>query len=147
MFRIGLSVYLMLATLAGPSFCCCQMSRLSARFVHWLRSDEANAAASTPSCCRHQAPTKDSQPPTHPEKPSCPCRDSSSERPALMVLEAEGAAQLHRDQSALADDLLDGDFLTSVLPLSTARIPASPARFFSFESGRDILSSLHILRC
>jgi hypothetical protein len=145
MLRIGLSVYLMLAMLVEPLFCCCQMSRLSAEFVQWMRNGNADAVASAPSCCRPHVPTKPA--PTQPEKPSCPCGGSSSKILAFGAAESEGVVQLDRDPNAPALDRMAGAFLSSLPTLSTAKGNVSSTVFFPFASGRDLLSSLHILRC
>ena len=144
MFRIGLSVYLMLATLVGPWLCCCQPPRLSARFVALLRSDKSMAAGSNHSCCQHRLPVKDSQPTNPPKAPSCPCQGN---RPALVLLESDGTRQLHRDSNAQAVDQLDYDSLPGVVMPSFGLILASPPLSSPVLTGRDILSSLHILRC
>jgi hypothetical protein len=142
--RIGLSVYLMLATLTGPWLCCCQLPRMSARFAALLRNEQAKPAENPPSCCQHRVPVKDSQPRNPPKAPSCPCQDNRS---ALVLLESDGTRQLQRDSNAQALDLLDYDFLSGgVLPSVGLMRPSSPESP-PVLTGRDILSSLHILRC
>ena len=147
MIRIGLSVYLMLATLAGPWLCCCQLSRLSARFVALLRIDKTKPAESNHSCCQHRLPVKDSQPRKHPDAPSCPCQGTRQEAPALVLLESEGARQLDRDLNSQVVDLLGGDFLPGTVAFSAALNLVFSTASLPFVTGRDILSALHILRC
>ena len=144
MFRIGLSVYLMLATLAGPWLCCCQPPRLSARFVAFLRNDEAKVIENHHSCCQHRVPVKDSHPTNLPKAPSCPCHDN---RPALVTPVSDGTRQLHRDSNAQAVDLWDYDSLSGVVMPSFGLTLSSSALSSPVLTGRDILSSLHILRC
>jgi hypothetical protein len=144
LLRIGLSVYLMLATLVGPWLCCCQPPRLSARFVALLRNEEAKSAENHHSCCQHQAPVNDSQPTNTPKAPSCPCQGN---RPALVTPVSDGTRQLHRDSNAQAVDLLDHDSLSGVLMPSFGLTLTSSLLSSPFLTGRDILSSLHILRC
>ncbi len=147
MFRIGLSVYLMLVTLAGPWLCCCQLPRLSARFVAMMRNDKAKPAGNNHSCCQHRVPVKDSQPPAKPGDPSCPCQGTRQEAPALVLLESDGARQLDRDLNAQAVDLLGCDSLSgNVMPSFTLMLTSS-TRSSPVLTGRDILSALHILRC
>ena len=144
LFRIGLSVYLMLSTLAGPWLCCCQPPRLSARFVALLRNEEAKSAGNHHSCCQHHVPVKDSQPTNPPKAPSCPCQDN---RPALVTPVSDGTKQLHRDSNAQAVDLLDHDSLSGVVMPSFGLMRTSSPLSSPVLTGRDILSSLHILRC
>jgi len=145
--RIGLSVYLMLVTLAGPWLCCCQLPRLSARFVALMRIDKAKLAGSNHSCCQHRVPVKDSQPPARPDAPSCPCQGNRQEAPALVLLESDGARQLDRDLNAQAVDLLGCDSLSGTVMPSFTLMLTSSTRSSPVLTGRDILSSLHILRC
>ncbi len=144
MLRIGLSVYLMLATLTGPWLCCCQLPRMSARFVAHLRNKQAKPTEDHPSCCQHRVPVKDSQPTNPPKAPSCPCQGN---RPALVLLESDPARQLQRDSSAQTLDLLDYDFLSGAVILSVGLMQTSSSQSPPVLTGRDILSSLHILRC
>lgn len=144
MFRIGLSVYLMLATLTGPWLCCCRLPRFSARFVVLLQNDKAKPAESHCCCCQHHVPVKDSEPPNPPKAPTCPCQ---SNRPALVVLESDGARQLHRNSNSQAVDLLDCDSLSAVVMAPVGLMLTSSPLSAPVLTGRDILSALHILRC
>jgi hypothetical protein len=146
-FRIGLSVYLMFATLVGPWLFCCQLPRLGARFVALLRYDKANSAGTTPSCCQHRMPAKDSHPRNHPDTPSCPCQGSHQEQPALLLVESDGTRQLDRNLNARTVDLLRCDSLSGVLMPSVGLLLISLPVSSPVLTGRDILSSLHILRC
>jgi hypothetical protein len=147
LFRIGLSVYLMFATLAGPWLCCCRLPHLSARFAALLRKDEAKPAESSHSCCQHRAPVKDSRPAHHPDAPSCPCQGTRQQEPALVLLESDGTRLLDRNSNAQAVDLLGCDCLSGVVMPSVGLMLTSSSLSSSVLSGRDILSSLHILRC
>lgn len=147
MFRIGLSVYLMLATLVEPWLCCCQLPRFSARFVTLFRIEKAKPAESRQCCCQHpdpDVPVKDSQPANPPKTPWCPCQ---SNRLALVLLDSDVTRQLHRDSNAQAVDLLDYDSLTGIATPSAGLILTATPLTSSTLTGRDILSSLHILRC
>lgn len=148
MFRIGLSVYLMFATLVGPYLCCCQLPRFSDRLVALLHNERTKPVESRQCCCQHHVPdvpVKDSQPANSPKPPWCPCQ---SNHPSLVLLDSDGTRQLYRDSNAQTVDLLDCDFVSGVVmpsvgPMLTASLLSSPV----LTTGRDILSSLHILRC
>jgi len=143
-FRIGLSVYLMLVTLAGPWLCCCQLPRLSARFVVLLQNEKAKPAGSNCCRCQQPVPVKDSEPSNPPKAPTCPCQ---SNHPALVLLQSDEARQLHRDSNAQAVDLLDCDSLPEVVTPSVGLMLTSSPRSSLVLTVRDILSALHILRC
>lgn len=147
MFRIGLSVYLMFATLAGPWLCCCRLPRLSARFATLLRNDEAKSAESNHSCCQHRAPVKDSRTVPHPNAPSCPCQGTRQVEPALVLLESDGTRQFDRDSNAQPVDLQGWNCLSGVVMPSVGLMLTSSSLSSFVLTGRDILSSLHILRC
>ena len=144
MFRIVLSVYLMLTTLAGPWLCCCLPPRLSAWFVSFLQNDKAKPAESSHSCCQHHVPVKDSQPTNPPKAPPCPCQ---SNRPALALLKSDGIGQLDRNSNAQPVDLLDYDSLCVAVMPSSGLIRTACPLSSRVLTGRDILSTLHILRC
>lgn len=144
MVRIGMSVYLMLATLAGPWLFCCQLPRLGARLVALLQYDKAKSD-STPSCCQQRMPVKESQPRNHPDTPSCPCQGSRLEQPALLLVESDGTWQLDRDSNAQAVDLLGCACPAEIVLPSVGLMPTPSSS--AVVTGRDILSSLHILRC
>lgn len=137
----------MLATLVGPWLCCCQLPRFNARFASLLRNKKAKPAEIHHCCCQHpvpDGPVKDSQPANPPKTPWCPCQ---SNRPALVLLDSDGTRQLHRDSNAQAVDPLDYDSVTGVvIPSVGLMLTASPL-FLSVLTCRDILYSLHILRC
>jgi hypothetical protein len=146
-FRIGLSVYLMFATLAGPWLCCCQLSRLSAQLTALLRIDKAKSAETIHCCCQQRVPMKDSQPSKHPKAPSCPCQNNRENSPALVSLESQATRQLDRELNAQTVDLLGCDCLSGIIMPSLAATLTSSALSAPDRTGRDILSSLHILRC
>jgi len=146
-FRIGLSVYLMFATLVGPWLCCCQLPRFNARFAALLRNEKAKPAETHHCCCQHQVPdvpAKESLPANPPKTPWCPCQ---SNRPALVLQDSDGTRQLHRDSNAQAVDLLDCDSITGIVMPSSGLMLTASSLSLPVLTGRDILSSLHILRC
>jgi hypothetical protein len=112
--------------------------------VALLRNDKAKPAGSNHSCCHHHMPVKDSQPTNPPKAPPCPCQ---SNRPALVLLNSDATRQLHRDANAQAVDLLDYDSLCGVVMPSFGLMLTSCPLSSPVLTGRDILSSLHILRC
>jgi hypothetical protein len=147
-FRIGLSIYLMLVTLAGPSLCCCQQQRFHAQLGTLLKNEDGGAPARGPSCChRQRMPVKNPQAPAPSDAPGCPCRNTCPETAAPVLLGAGGARQLHLDPSAPGADLHGGHALSAVcVPSVTLTRAASPGSCLVLP-GRQILSLLHILRC
>jgi hypothetical protein len=137
----------MFATLAGPWLCCCQQSRLRARFVSLLQNEEAKLADDHHSCCQHRVPMEDSQPANPSDAPSCPCKGKSQESPALGLLKSDGIERLDRGPYSQAESLLDCDPFSGVATSSFNRMLQAFALPTSVLSGRDMLSSLHILRC
>lgn len=76
MIRIGLAIYLIFATVAGPWFCCCSATRLANALGQLTRAREShvNSCSQRSGCCscRHAAQQgSDESPP----KPRCPCHD------------------------------------------------------------------------
>lgn len=87
---------------------------------------------------------KDSQPANPPKTPWCPCQ---SNRPALVLLNSDGTRELHRDSNAQAVDLVDCDSVSGVVMPSVGLMLTATPLSSAVLTGRDILSSLHILRC
>jgi hypothetical protein len=145
--RLELSVYLMLAMLAGPWLCCCKLSRLNAGFVCLLRNEKAKPAENLLACCQHPVPVKDSQPTNPPDVPTCPCRGACQTAPALVLLGTDGVRQLDHDPNAPAVGVPDCDPFSGVVTPSFSLMRNASAPPSSLLTGRDLLASLHILRC
>lgn len=150
MVRIGLSLYLMLAVVAGPSFCCCSIECLAALFA----ASKSPISEGT-RCCSHgqqvakyphrsagqQHPDKDE----HPGHPSCPCQGHGLGDTTLASLDSELGHQLQLRQALDVSPLLLL-FVTTSLGLSPKNAVPAPGNL-PFLSTEDILCTLHILRC
>lgn len=150
MVRIGLTIYLVIATVAGSCFCCCvpgQLARLLAFDCN--QSKEVATAPQRPSCChpeRSSAPDPSGSPMRDEGEPTCPCKQRGSD-------------------TAFSPD---AEQLNHVLPRNNFAEPASFAFFTSltclqlvrqdlsgvgrgvalpYLSAHDLLTTLHILRC
>ena len=157
MARIGLSIYLMFATLAGPWLCCCAPQRLRAPFALRPTKEQGQPPAhSQGSCCCHQQPARCPEPevpadrPRDPDKRDhpCPCGESRPQAVAL-VSAGHGSSDLFSSRHALQ---ASADGLPVFLPaawLSRGPVDQVPreAVILPFLTSQDILCALHILRC
>lgn len=153
MVRIGLSVYLMLATLAGPSLCCCTSTRLVASLLH-----AREAGQPKPSCCQHHRPggagdqhtdrKKSPQDHEQPEHPTCPCQENRFEPVALLSPDPASAKQVQsRSLCSSLTDVIGMLPVTALLSVeSTPPIPRERLAL-SFVTTHDLLHALHMLRC
>jgi hypothetical protein len=161
MMRIGLSVYLILVTLAGPALCCCSLRGLTKFATQPAdragRQTSAEPPPATPPedggccCCHHQKPAPTPKPPKSDDPPlrqptdPCPCRHHASQ-PALPSSQADSAAPwlfspvflalLSFAPVALAGSVADG--LTGAAVSSAGR---------PFLTAQDMLRAHHLLRC
>jgi hypothetical protein len=157
MARIGLTLYLVLASVAGPGLCCC----VPARLAHLLclgSGKSGRVAATTPRqcCCHHdggpaaspqKTPSPDPSNPCSPEPGSCPCK-----QPGLVTaLLSQDAEQLN---PVLVRNLLDGPaglvpvtLTTCLLSLEASLGGPGEGAALPFLSAHDYLTTLHILRC
>ena len=153
MVRIGLCLYLMLTTLAGPVFCCCVPDRLAAGFARPVKQDSCNQG-----CCRHHRATGGQQhqipkpAPNEPEQPTkyptCPCQENGHRQIALPCLESETSrhTQSRHSLPGLMDD-------SPILPTEACLVLergirlSESAMALPFVAVEDILLTLHILRC
>ncbi len=148
MFRLGLIIYLVIATVAGPSLCCCSTTRLFASGGSPATHDAPPEPAPT-SCCPHCTPPHQEKAPVeqdYPHRPQCPCKQHNSQQ-VLSTSEIDGS-------SALSFRLAASDWV--VLPLFTApplttlqaAVTAVGDRLLlPFLSTQDLLFSHHLLRC
>ncbi len=150
-FRIGLSVYLMLATLAGPWLCCCTASR----FLAFVPSVGRVKHPAGHHCCGHHrqgtgsgAARQEHRKPS-PSAPSpCPCQESQCQPSTFTVPDhPEGAG---RDRLTP----VPGSFGTGASVIASTSLTAPAFRLmpreciaFPFLGGQDILRALHIQRC
>src|SRR5262249_18147829 len=113
MFRLGLTTYLLLATAAGPWFCCCTTLRLAESLAAWAKETEAKCETPPTSCCccKRNRPGDDKPCPATPKSapdqapvddpPSCPCQEQRSYLVAAVALAPQDSQTLH----TLAQDL------------------------------------------
>lgn len=157
MLRIGLTIYLMLTTVAGASICCCVPGRLAAMLTFGSgKSVQVVATTQRKKCChqgedsaphRHKTPSRDQSKSGCPDRPSCPCS-----QPGLdTVLPSQDAEQMNQ---ILVRSLLDGptglvlaSLLTCYLPLGASLRGSRDGVASPFLSSHDILTTHHILRC
>jgi hypothetical protein len=142
MFRIGLTLVLVLALAAGPWLCCCTAAQFAAVGVPWNKNVADNAASG---CCCDTAPQSNRHDASHgsPAR-SCPCHKN---RPsAAGLLAAPGVVSWQNISSAL-DESCGLSVVHLVAVPSATNLPIERELAFPFFTGRDILSSLHILRC
>jgi len=135
MIRVGLLLYLMLVTAAGPAVCCCLAVRVG--------DIVANEAGDAKGCCPAHAPTKKETPSKCPHPP-CPCKEVGYD-PNIGKMS---------DQTEILTDLRQqlsiGAFAPFVTPPSVSVHPEAeipPNLAFTFLDGRGILRAIHGLRC
>lgn len=154
MVRIGLTLYLTIATVVGPWLCCCSVGHCPLIFG----AEKPSATVPVPhSCCGHGAtPSGDPIPddeqvpgspsPTAPHGP-CPCKDGQwdlsvpvTQQRSLGVESGEAVAGLSPFEA--------GKLLAawSVDRCDLGGAHGEPITF-PFSSCRDILRALQILRC
>jgi hypothetical protein len=153
MVRGALSIYLIVASLAGPQACCCaSVPPASQRGQH--RATTAPAPARHSCCQRRHASkpanltaTERQQPPQHHDSgngPRCPCREQApllaSALPAVLETDIRPTVS---DQPAATHAAAQADFaLRAPLDLSVHRGHGPP-----FLSPQDLRDHCHILRC
>jgi hypothetical protein len=140
MLRIGLTLWFVLTTLAGPGLCCCS---LQATVTH------PTAAASVPtirSCCHREPGPAESAPVAPPAQSPCPCKDDPTQPQAVR---ATGGVAAERGESRFLDDGSLPFFQSTALTMSGEGIgPITPEQHPGpFRTGRDILCAQHVLRC
>jgi hypothetical protein len=156
MFRIGLVIYLTIASLAGPAWCCCLFDRLPLPTVMAASADEAKES-STParSCCcqRQTTPEQPATNPTKSEEPTapddrCPCKDQRSNDNVPIANDVQIQEQQFRSTLGSFDHLLAMQFSCmhidhSIFALDKRFDPSGPHRL----SGPDLLCALQNFRC
>ena len=155
MIRIGLCFYLVLMMLAGPALCCCTTQRLMAEFAGVTDGKKPAQSPRIQTCChqktsvgRQHGLEQRSNKQDSPLPSPCPCREQGSQFMLQLSADAESTQQL------LTKHFLSGliKFL-AVLPGSTSLSLQSDlemldeASALPFLSTKDILHTLHILRC
>lgn len=151
MLRVGLIAYLMIATLAGPAWCCCTFTRL-ASFA--AKTDLGDSPV--PCCCHTVVPADDGEnlsdsqerKSSVPGEDRCPCKEHRAELQALPLSNFNEI----RDARACAFDF----DTVSTMPDCTLSMQADRqggASLLSDQSdgsaltGRDILCAFQVFRC
>ena len=153
MVRFGVIGYLMLATSAGPAWCCCNLTGL-ATFVAPAHPSSPFVSLNRLSlrCCSlHDKngyqpcrPARD----VPPHQSPCPCHDNqqpSAVLPGTNDLSGASPARLipERDLTGMVEL-----FLSPTQPTPDAATQATVGSIgFPFSTPRDILRALHILLC
>ena len=147
MFRIGLVSYLVLATLGGPVWCCCTLSRVAHAVTRVLDKTDS---APVRTCCQHRLQTKQQNPSKDKAVPSqndpCPCKEQRSNH--VVALAPQATIAEHARLSSLAYELAQpialGFMLHNGEP-NIAHVGFSSCAFHS--SGPDLLCALQVFRC
>lgn len=134
MIRVGLLLYLMLVTAAGPAVCCC----LAVRVGDIVAKERGDAKG----CCPAHAPTKKETPNKCPS-PLCPCKEVGYNPNVGKT----------SDQAEILIDLRQHTSIEAFTPFVTPpSVDAHPETdvprnlAFTFLDGRGILRAIHGLR-
>jgi hypothetical protein len=147
MLRIGMAVYLMLATTAGPWLCCCTANSLAAVVAASLpKRTAAESAPAAVCCCCHHQEARPEKPADHAPAPrrSCPCNEN---RLPFAVAAAAGWPSTAQPEANLQPLCLSHDLLKPRGSLADALDNGRDGPVTPFRDGRAILCALHILRC
>lgn len=141
MFRKLITALLIIATVAGPQWCCCTMHQ-------WLAGSalvaSQNGGTRLPPCCTHSGSSgSDRQAPT--DRSSCPCKQRSD------------IAQSNSTTEAVQDLLRSTDRVWELLILNASTLAGSlsepylPTKFAGGSApvfgGRDLLRTYQVMRC
>ena len=148
MFRVLFTAYATAVMLAGPSVCCCTMSRA----VAGCFADDAEARSAHGACCcgRH-APQDDASratpagdesdcPSAPTEKHECPCRASNTHAVAEARKQVADLQQLRSVIPAPFD--LPAVGVTLAEPTAVCEVAQVPNHASHFGCAREILSAL-----
>jgi hypothetical protein len=142
MLRLGVVIYLISVTAAGPWVCCCTATRLAAHLLASSSAAPAPRPASECCCCHHdQAEQPDSSPAQpHPPGSPCPCRDAGG---TVASAAAPSADRIAPDHLSQAHTLLPAFFPCAGAPQANSALePALP-----FWTSGDLIHVCHHLRC
>jgi hypothetical protein len=151
MLRIGLALYLTVATVAAPGLCCCSLGRLPSSLPV-----EASAPSAPHSCCGQcEAPASepvtdreeesDTPTPAAPNRP-CPCKQRSRDASALTATDRPAVESVKSFVSHLAPEPAKCFTASFQVGLDTGDVAGGPIAF-PYHGPRGILRALHILRC
>ena len=151
MVRIGLSLYLMLAAAAGPSFCCCTTVRLADLLALPMKDARGGHCCATHLDAPGQKPQKPKEhhpgKPGEPGGPSCPCKEGDPQQTPLASLDSGSKALQSRHSPQGSAEFVS--FVPAALPLSPESNPNAPGKavLLPFLTSEDLLCAHHILRC
>ena len=146
MIRLVVAMYLMIVAAAGPTACCCTLTRLTTR----LASVGSPAATKSTSCC-HTPVNKDSKGKpderSPADRPDCPCKQGGGcevvALPAPLDEALDSSARV-ASQFQFLSAILPDQALTLACASSASRGGSLPARGTSTD---DLLYTFHMLRC
>ncbi|MBX9680753.1 MAG: hypothetical protein K2X38_18510 [Gemmataceae bacterium] len=146
MIRVGLTAYLLVATLAGPAWCCCTFARVAS--TAFQAAVKKSSESSSHSCCSTKAlqTTHESESKSKPGEPKkCPCKETRDVQSALFAA-TDGAEQYHESPTFDFRDFDGTTFLSSVPTQAVALFALCDLARIHF-SGRDILVAFQTFRC
>jgi hypothetical protein len=144
----ALAIYLCLAQLAGPWFCCCAALRLTA-VVSEPAADQTNESKAPCCCCCPIPEDKETSVgegvPTRPEPAplDCPCHKRQSSQPAIFAEQAPKAVGSFLEAGLLP--VAASGFCTLISESQPCH--AATAAMFPFLNAQDMLRAHHLLRC
>jgi hypothetical protein len=133
MLRLGVVIWLIGVTVAGPWLCCCTAMR---RAANLFASRPAEAARpEVAACCRHHDPGEEARAPS----PGCPCKKGADRD---MVASVSAADRIAPDSLAPVALLPASGGVLSSPELTPTRQAALP-----FWPSGDLIHLCHHLRC
>jgi hypothetical protein len=145
LMRAALTIYLVFATLVGPTVCCCSARLLAAHAPRPATPQPVETPpAECPHCHKHTPPAPTDEKPQPAQKPECPCCARGAD-PVLMQVETDAGwvlATLHALSGLLPVDTFAGSYVLE----SSAR-PDTPVVGVPFLTAQDLLRAHHLLRC
>ena len=148
MIRVGFIAYLMIATLAGPAWCCCTFDRLT---LPNFQSSDPVKLSPVRACCQHRAKPekqKSSNPTKKQDAPGkCPCKEQGSNQAPATSPDVQTGKQLGADSQTLDRDQFVGE--SSGLHGAGSQVPSvcfDLSRTFHL-SGPALLCALQVYRC
>ena len=131
--RVGVILYLIVASAVGPWLCCCSAASLP--------PPDAAAPTHAPSCCAPEAAKSDT-PSDPPLTPAPPCSCQHERQPGLLA-----GTETPRASDGFAASLDTVNSATAESHAARIATEATGVNPCSWDDPRDILHLLHILRC
>lgn len=146
MIRVGLIAYLLVATIAGPAWCCCTLAKVASSAFQAVGKKSTETSKS--SCCSQKPLREDDgkgskgNPSDQPDK--CPCKESRDLQPVIFVA-PDSADQSQQLVAFNACDFYASSLMNPVSHDSSSSTLHGPTHL-PF-SGRDILLAFQTFRC